>query len=74
MMCEGSGGIALPFFTLALDGGEWSPSLPSRFTLGERSPGTHWMGGWLDPRAGLDAMEKRKIFRVSVVEPWPSSL
>jgi hypothetical protein len=28
---------------------------------GGRTPGTHWIGGWVGPRAGLDAMEKRKI-------------
>jgi hypothetical protein len=27
-----SGGIAQPFLTLALDGGEWSALRPSRFT------------------------------------------
>jgi hypothetical protein len=21
---------------------------------GERTPGTHWIGGWVGPRAGLD--------------------
>jgi hypothetical protein len=26
-----------------------------------RAPGTHLMGGWLGPTAGLDAMAKRKI-------------
>jgi hypothetical protein len=31
---------------------------PSTFTTGERAPGTHWMGVWVDPRAGLDNMEK----------------
>jgi hypothetical protein len=34
-----------------LDGGEWSASLPSHFTPRERAPGTHWIGGWLGPRA-----------------------
>jgi hypothetical protein len=24
----------------------------------ERAPGTHLIGGWVDPRAGLDDMEK----------------
>jgi hypothetical protein len=24
----------------------------------ERAPGTHWIGGLVDPRAGLDEMEK----------------
>jgi hypothetical protein len=27
----------------------------------ERAPGTHWIGGCLSPRAGLDAVVKRKI-------------
>jgi hypothetical protein len=26
-----------------------------------RSRGTHWIGGWSDPRAGLDDVEKRKF-------------
>jgi hypothetical protein len=53
----GSGGIAPPFLTSELDGGEWPASCPSRFTPGERVPGTHWTGGWVSPRAGLDAVE-----------------
>jgi hypothetical protein len=28
----------------------------------EKSPGTHFIGGWVDPRAGLDDMEKWKFF------------
>jgi hypothetical protein len=46
---------------LALDGGDWSASRPSRFTSRERAPGTHWIGGWVVPRAVLDAVVKRKI-------------
>jgi hypothetical protein len=46
--------------TSALDGGEWSESRPDRFIPRERVPGTHWIGGWLGPRAGLDVMVKRK--------------
>jgi hypothetical protein len=45
----------------ALDRGEWSASRPCHFTPGERAPGTHWIGGWVGPRVGLDAVEKRKI-------------
>jgi hypothetical protein len=41
--------------TSALDGGEWSASRPGRFTPTERAPGTHWIGGWVGPRAILDA-------------------
>jgi hypothetical protein len=44
----------------ALDGGEWSASRPGRFTSGDRAPGTHWIGGWMGSRAGLDAVTKRE--------------
>jgi hypothetical protein len=47
--------------TSALDGGEWSASRTGRFTPRERAPGTHWIGGWVSPRAVLDAVVKRKI-------------
>jgi hypothetical protein len=49
------------FLTSALDGCEWSVSRPGRFTPRERAPGTHWIGGWVGPRAILDAMVKRKL-------------
>jgi hypothetical protein len=49
------------FLTLALDGGELSAPLPGSFTLRQRVPGTPWLGGWVGPRAVLDAMVKRKI-------------
>jgi hypothetical protein len=39
--------------TSALDRGEWSASRPL--------PCTHWIGGWMGPRAVLDAVMKRKI-------------
>jgi hypothetical protein len=48
--------------TSALDGSEWSASRPGRFTPRERVPGTYWIGGWVDPRAVLDAVVERKIF------------
>jgi hypothetical protein len=47
--------------TSSLDGAEWSASRPDRFTSRERAPGTHWIGGWVGPRAVLDAVVKRKI-------------
>jgi hypothetical protein len=31
-------------------------------TPGKELRHTHWIGGWVDPRASLDASEKRKIF------------
>jgi hypothetical protein len=50
------------FTTSALDGGEWSVSLPGRaLPPGKGPPGTHWKGGWVDPRAGLDTEVRRKI-------------
>jgi hypothetical protein len=47
--------------TSALDGDEWLPSHPGLFIPRERTPGTHWIGGWVGPRAVLDAVVKRKI-------------
>jgi hypothetical protein len=47
--------------TVALGGGEWSTSRPGHFTPRERAPGTHWIGGWVGPRAILDTVVKRKI-------------
>jgi len=32
------------------------------FTLRERAPDTHWIRGWMGPRAILDILEKRKNF------------
>jgi hypothetical protein len=48
------------FFISALVGNEWSASSPHSFTLGERAPGTRWIG------AGLDDMQRRNyiIFRL----------
>jgi len=43
------------FLASALGGGEWSASRPGHFTSRERDPGTHSIGGWVDPRAVLDA-------------------
>jgi hypothetical protein len=36
-------------------------SLTGSFTPRERSPGTHWIGGCLGPRAVLDAVVKKKF-------------
>jgi hypothetical protein len=47
--------------TSTLDRGEWSASRSGRCTPKERASGTHWIGGWVGPRAVLDAVVKRKI-------------
>jgi hypothetical protein len=65
------------FFTSEINGREWSASLPGHFNLRERATGTHWIGGWVGPRAVLDAVVKRKIPssrqesnpRTSIVQP-----
>jgi len=33
----------------------WADLLPRK-----EPPGTYWIASWVHPRAGLDAMEKRK--------------
>jgi len=38
-----------------------SASRPGRFTLRERASGTHWIGGWVGPRAVLDAEVTLKL-------------
>jgi hypothetical protein len=56
----------------ALVGGEWSVSRPGLYTPGERAPGIHWIGGWVDTRAGLDDVEKRKFLYSSreIMRNW----
>jgi hypothetical protein len=56
MKTWGSGGIAPPFLTSALDGGDWSASRLGRFTRG-----VHRIGGLVGPRTSLNAVEKRNI-------------
>jgi hypothetical protein len=52
----------------ALAGGEWLASRPGRFTARVRAPGTHWIGGWVDARAGLNGVEKRKCLTLPGLE------
>jgi hypothetical protein len=55
-----SGGIALRILDI---GTRWKylASRPGRFTPREKVPSAHWIGGWVGPRAILDAAVKRKI-------------
>jgi hypothetical protein len=54
--------------TSALVRGEWSTSRPGRFIHGERGPGTHWIEGWVNPRTGLDDVEKRMFLTLPGIE------
>jgi hypothetical protein len=53
-----NGSIAPSFLTSDVDEGAWSASRPGSFTSGKKSPVPI---GWLDLRASLGAVEKRKI-------------
>jgi len=57
----GSAHIAPCIFDLGTipDGGEWSASCLGCFTPGEKTAGTHWIRGWVCPRAGQDTLAKR---------------
>jgi hypothetical protein len=59
------------FLTSALVGGEWPVSRPCRLTPGERTPGSHWRGGSVGPRAGLDDVERRKLLTLPGLELQP---
>jgi hypothetical protein len=30
---------------------------PATLSFGERAPDTHWVGGWVGPRIGLDVLK-----------------
>jgi hypothetical protein len=57
--CKKTGGTA----PLILNPGNrkaWVVSVTlGHFTFGKRAPGTHWSWGWVGPRAGLGALEKK---------------
>jgi hypothetical protein len=59
------------FLSSALVGIQWSDSRPGRFTPEERIPGTHWMGGWVGSRAGMNDVEKRKLLTLPGFELRP---
>jgi hypothetical protein len=58
----GSGGVALlilwPRHHMGMND---QLHAPAALPLRERDPGTNWVGGWVDPKAVLDAVVKRKI-------------
>jgi hypothetical protein len=62
------------FLTSALGGSEWSVSSSGRFTFEKGGSCTHSVGGWVGPRAGLDAMTKGKTLNLPGIEPRSSIL
>ena len=48
------------FLNSAPDTGEWSPARYGRFTPQGKTPRTHLIRDWVNPRAGLGDLEKRK--------------
>jgi hypothetical protein len=47
----------------------WVVSLTPQLRYpGERTPGILWIGGWVDPRPGLDDVEKRKFLTLPGLE------
>jgi hypothetical protein len=49
------------FLISALAGDEWSASRSGRFNPGKEPHNTLWIGGWVDPRAGLDDVEHSRV-------------
>jgi hypothetical protein len=54
------------FLTSTLVEGEKSASCPGRFT-----PGTHWIGGRVNPVTGLEGMEKGQFLPLLGLELLP---
>jgi hypothetical protein len=44
---------------------------PSALPPGKEPPRTHWLGGWVSPRAGLHDVEWRKILTLPGLELLP---
>jgi hypothetical protein len=55
------GGILHAFSSLVPDGGERLASRPSRFSPNGRPHFIHWIGDWVGPRAGLDAVTEKRV-------------
>jgi hypothetical protein len=57
------------FFNLGARWGVWLTSNPCRFTPEKKTPGTHCMGRWVDPRADLDGCRENRLHRDSISRP-----
>jgi hypothetical protein len=49
------------FLTSALDGDEWSASRPGCALPLRKTPGTHWIAGWVGLRAGVDRQARGNV-------------
>jgi hypothetical protein len=63
--------VQIHIFLISVLVGEWSGSRPGHFTPVERSPDTHWVGGWTWPRTGMDNVEKRTFLTLPGLELRP---
>jgi hypothetical protein len=59
------------FLTSALVERKWLSSRPGRFIPGENAAGTHWIGGCVGPKTGLDDVKKRKFLTLPGLELQP---
>jgi hypothetical protein len=66
--CGGVDVFIYVFLTSALVRSESAVSRPCRFTTEERLHGTHWIGVWVDLRAGVDNVEKWQFLSLSGLE------
>jgi len=57
--------------TSTLDGNEWSASRPGHSTPQEIAPDTHWIGGWVGPRSGVDTKSSQLLLglKTSIFQP-----
>jgi hypothetical protein len=53
--------ISYSFLTSVLDGVSGERHTPAALYPQEKTPVTHWTGGWVGPRAGLDTDARGKI-------------
>jgi hypothetical protein len=67
------GGVDV-FLILALDEGELLASCPNCFTPGGKAISTHWIGGSVSPRTGLDDMKRIKILTLPGFKLQPSAV
>jgi len=57
----GFGSITQLILVLSTKGKSVVSFMPHYLPSAERAPGTHQTGGWVQPRAGLDAVWKKNI-------------